>query len=95
MDTTTLTLIGLLTFNAINLFLIIRNKRKSDMIKRQIIKSISDIKLKHNNTETIILKKLQKTLDKTEETLSDKIDTSIRILSKRIGKREKKEDKNV
>lgn len=95
MDITTLTLIGLLAFNAVNLFLIIRNKRKSDMFKRQIIKSISDIKLKHNNVETIILKKLQRTLDRTEETLSDKIDTSIRILSKRIGKREKKEDKNV
>ena len=42
-----------------------------------------------------MLKKMQGISDRSEETLSDKIDTSIRILSKRIGKREKKEDNNV
>tara|TARA_Y100000389_G_scaffold189963_1_gene214293 strand:- start:10668 stop:10955 length:288 start_codon:yes stop_codon:yes gene_type:complete len=95
MDTTTLIIIVLLIFNAINLFLIIRNKKKSDILKRQIIKNISDIKLKNNNIESIMLKKMQGISDRSEETLSDKIDTSIRILSKRIGKREKKEDNNV
>ena len=61
----------------------------------KIIKNISDIKLKNNNIESIMLKKMQGISDRSEETLSDKIDTSIRILSKRIGKREKKEDNNV